>query len=622
MPSTTSAPAADRRGPRRWRRRAGLLAALALLFLSQPAGAGLFRSLAGQAPPDSGAIGSGGAIDSVHVGQTADFGFFFPGELVERLAGGRAALLDVEGPSRPLAYVGPGFGRTALTLDGFPVGGGPVRWEPAGWLPTRALESFRATPGGLSGDGLAGLDAATGAGPLRPSSTVAMTGGNLGHRLAELDFGRVYGRAAIRADVATFKHSGFSAFGPIEQSRGFLRVNGPAAGGRLTGFGQLAAGRNDYFDLGATTGYEETDDSRFGLAWSRPAGGGGWSARLLRESGRLRVLDTAESDLTLDRDRWWGRLERAVAGGGSGRTTLALTAARDRRNGVLADDRALGMVAFGGRHERRFGERAGLTVEIELRDQEPAGWTLDGAARILRGDILEARWFGIARRSLTPAILFHLDRAAPDLARLTEILTRLEGLDRPESHLVFDAGLIRTSADGRRRLALDATAVRSDEWQPPLSTGATAVPLAAVGESRWSGDLRLALLWRPSSTLELGMNGGAGFFRPGDDPWRPRASGEGWLKLRRLYFGGDLDLSGLAMGRLIGERRVPEGAVYPTVVTGRLEVAARVRTLTLFWRMENFMDEYVESDLLDAEGLPIPLPGRHYRLGATLRLLD
>lgn len=595
----------------------GLFAVLGAM----PASAGLVRALVGQAPPDSGSIAVAGALDSVDVGAPPDRGLAMPADFLESLPGGRAARLDVEGPTRPMAITGPGHGRTAFDLDGFPVGGGVVRWEPDGWLPTRALRAFRVDEG-RSVDGLATLVATTRPGPIRPASTVSMTGGDFGHRLSELEFGRIFGRTAFQVDVALFKHGGFAAFGPVEQSHGFVRLDFPAFGGQGLAVGQLGSGRSDYYESGAATGHEETDDGRVGLGWSRPARRGSWNARLLRETSRIRTVDSETDDLALERGRWWTRLERQLPGPGAAVTTLGLTASRDRRDGVRADGWTGLGAAITARHERSLRGGARLVLDLEAGDREPIGWRLDGGARLEQGDSLRAIWLAAGSRSVVPAILFHLDRVAPDPARTEEIVERLESLDRPETHRSFRLGARHSGAGGRLRLSIQAALLRSHDVLPLLSTAASAEPLAAAGGGRWSGELALTASWRPAPSIEFGLNGGGGLFRGADDPHRPRVTGDGWLRLRRVYFGGDLDLTGVALARLIGERHVPGGGAYPTVMTGRLEVAARIRTLTLFWRMENPLDQYVESDLVDADGLPFALPGRHYRIGATLRLLD
>ena len=117
------------------------------------------------------------------------------------------------------------------------------------------------------------------------------------------------------------------------------------------------------------------------------------------------------------------------------------------------------------------------------------------------------------------------------------------------------------------------------------------------------------------------MAGGAAAFKAKEEPYRPRARADGWVRLSRSYFQGDLDMTFELAGHLLGSRTNPAGEIYPTLLALDGTLTARIRTLTLFLRFENLSDEFIESDLRDPD-FPVALPGLSSKLGATLRLVD
>jgi hypothetical protein len=593
------------------------LAVAALPFLAPAAHGSVFHRLLGEAPPDTGrgrpAIGA--ALDSLDVGRHADAGAFHLTDQAAALAGGDAARTGVPGIARPYLVGGPGYGRLPLVVDGFPAGQGVVHWDDPAWFPVRGLARFELAggAGALAADGGAGrtLVADTFAGPARPASVVSLMGGSFGHRLAELDFARQFGRVKFHADVADYGHDGFGVIGRTDAARGFGRLDFPLSGFDATARVGLASGEMDAGGAGVDQGIEMTKSSSFALHLGRAAGAGRWDLRVLRESSRLEVESFGAESFQLTRGRWWGQAARTWRGGTVDWTASAFGSAEER-DGVLPGSAtfagggaglAVRAPAFG------TGEAA---ARFRVASLEPTGLDVEAGAS-LRTD---GWWIDAARTRLVPAMLLHQDQPLAGRERVADVLERLESLERAERHTRLAVGL---AAGGAFRVAAELSGVRSEDRQPWLSL-APGAPLGPVTDG-WSGEARLAARWRPSTTFDGGVSAGAATFHAADEPFRPRFTADGWARVARNYFQRSLLLTGELRGRLLGERREPGGLVYPTLLTADGILTAEVETLTLFLRFDNLTDLFIESDWRDPE-FPLALPGLSSRIGATLRLAD
>jgi hypothetical protein len=594
---------------------------LATLLAAVPARADVFSGLLGEAPADTGrhAPTAGQSLDTLDVGRNADRALVHPGDQVASFAGGDQVRTGVPGIVRPWLVGGPGYGRLPLVLDGFPVGQGVVHWDNPAWFPVRALDhlGLAGGAGALLGDGGAGrvLSGATFRGPVRPASVVSLLGGSFGHRLAELDFARQFGPVGFHADVADYGHDGFGPVGRTDAARGFARLDFPMFGFTTTlGIG-IAAGTMEAFGA-LDEGTESTDESSFSLRATR----GAWDLRLLRESSRLEIEALVAESFRLTRGRWWGEAARDWRGG---RATWRLAAfgSLEERSGVLDDEAsfasggvglgvsrpAFGSALAGARLRVLRAEPTGVDVEggLSLEDAPPAGLDRE------RGWWLEA-----SRTRLVPAILLHQDQPLADRERTAEILGRIESLDTAERTWRVGAG---AAVGGAFRVGVEVAAL-GQEGRLPWLSAAPGAPLGPATDE-WSGEARVAVRWRPATTLDMGVAAGGATFHADAHPFRPRFTADGWVRLARNYFQRDLTLSGELRGHLIGERTNPDGAIYPTLLSADGILTAEIKAVTLFVRFDNLTDLFIESDWRDPD-FPLALPGVSTRLGATLRLVD
>lgn len=598
-----------------------LVAAVLSLGTVAPAAGGVsWRGLLGSAPPDSEFIAAARfeGLDSVTVARPADVGLFRFEEQVERFAGGDAARPGVEGIVRPHALGGAGAGRLPFVLDGFPIGRGHAAWGTPGWFPTRAVPalSLTAGPGARgAGGGPHVLVAETRPGPDRPASVVVLGGGDFGHRLAELDFARRFGPVRVHADVADFGHDGFGPVGRIDGARGFVRFDFTAFGFDALLDAGLASGEMTALDANLDSGVETTDDAFLGLRLRRPWGRGALELRLLRETNRLAVESFAFGGFRLNRGRWWAEAERTLESG-AGEWRASLAGALETSGGLRADTEFAALEAALG-HRRPVGG-ARLETEVRLARREPAGWQLEPSARLSGGAEGPRWWLAAGRTTGAPGLLLHVDAPLPDAAAVSRLLERLESMETPESY----ESVVLGGATGRRfAVGLEGSVTRGANVQPWFGASTVDRPLAAADPERWTAAGRLAARWQARRDLALGVTAGLSSFATEDEPFRPRGRFDGYARLRRVYFKGDLDLSGALTGSVLLARRDPDGVEYPAVVVTGALLTAQVRTLTLYFRVENMAAALVESDLRES-GFAVALPGWHARIGATLRLLD
>src|SRR5262249_44960759 len=147
------------------------------------------------------------------------------------------------------------------------------------------------------------------------------------------------------------------------------------------------------------------------------------------------------------------------------------------------------------------------------------------------------------------------------------------------------------SASGRFAAAAWAGASRTLHGlgEQILSSSTDAFPRTPPG-GFWTGDFALAARWAVRRDFSLAVRGAYRALDPAFRPYVERLSALGEATLRRSYFKRDLDLAVTAAGHLTGRRVAPDGSVYPTVLTGSLTLTGVIRTLTLFYRLENPAD--------------------------------
>jgi len=587
------------------------------IVLAAPAGARSLLSVLFGEPPDSlsRAPVPAGGLDSLNVTQAADLGHVFLEEIVEtQVAGGDAALTGVEGVPRGIDLTGAGRGRTTLSFDGLPAGDGLVHWDNFTWLPVRALsgvEIHRSPDGGseLSGAGGHISAAVLPAGDV-PQSAVAITGGSFGHRLAEIDFARKFGSFGFHADLADYSHAGFGVLGPVESRRGFGKLTFP-----LWGFdAALAAviGSGETSSLGATgTGLETTAERRFSAVLRRGTGPKATTLSLLRRSSRI-VFGDSELGPELSDNRWRAGFERGGALG------WGVDAAGELERVNLFDDGVFDMTNLRGGlgHAGRLSGNWGYRARLGAAYQEPARVELEPSVSVSRRTQSGHTWFEAGRTTGMPAILLHEGPAGTDGNGLFSLVAFMIDRERMESHWNAAAGVVRhgkTLGGG-----LEAGGSRASSDPGYLSPSA---PFDPPPDPTWRGRVDGSFYWTPRRDLVFELHGGYRAFDRDRQPFQPNLSGSGSVTLRRDFFERDLHLSVSAGGALIGERNDLDGIVYPTSLVGQLALTGRIRSLTLFWRIENLADQYIESDLIDDVG-PVAMPGLHNRIGATLRLVD
>lgn len=582
-----------------------------------------FPDIWGGAPPDSAAVPPTRSeyLDSLNVGRGADVASFRLEDQVALLALGDGARTGVSGIHRPNTLGSPGWGRLPTSLDGYPTGQGIIHWDNAAWFPIRGIRQFGLSRGAAAirhGEGAGRLVAAESfAGTPRPTSVVSLIGGSFGHRLAELDFARRFGAVAFHADVADFGHDGFGVIGRTDASRGFARFDFPMLGCDA-GFGiGLAAGTMDAGGIGIDSGTESTGESSITFRLTRPMNSGHLRLSVLKEASRLEIESLTADGFRLARGRWWGEAERVWTGMTlEGR--VALFASRETREGVLPDDGRFGGGGILAGGCWNWSPEWQIDGSLRFRVAEPAGLEVEPGVTLTHASGDNGRWWMEASRSSGfPGLLLHLDQPLANRDRSEELLRRIESLEAPERHLRLATG---GETGTTLRLGAEFSAVYTDNRQPwfSLSPGE---PLAPAGDGSWTGDARLVGRWLARPDLELGVAGGAAAFTGSDEPYRPRARADGWVRLSRSYFQRDLDLTIELAGHLLGSRVNPVGETYPTLLSLDGTLTARIRTLTLFLRLENLSDEYIESDFRDLD-LPLALPGLSSKLGATLRLVD
>lgn len=589
-----------------------------------------WRVLLGDSPDStnrSHAVAAG--LDSVDVQREADRGYISIEELAGQLAGADVARVGMDGVVLPMDLTGAGRGRVTLQFDDIPAGDGLVHWDNYAWVPIRGLESLVADRGAFGGNGLveppgAGgrLTARSSTPGIQPLSTVALTGGSFGHRLAEMDFARTFGKFGFHADAADLTHGGFvegfGGFGPASRTRGFVRLTFPLLGYRTALSAALSSGRvsNPGVD---DDGLEKTGERHLWATFER--GGGRRFSRLtlLNGSSRLETAGSGSSRAFHLRDsRWRAAFQARRPAGSRGEWGLDLAFVRETRTGVLSEDNAF----LGGGGVLSFANYAGswnYGARFGVRGQEPTGLALEPAIHLRRETGRSRAWFEAGRTTGTPGIILHQDRAQPDGDGMAVILEGLENLEKPESHLRVEGGI----SLGGSRLGAGAVAgaTRTSDSPGYLSPSRGGLAFQPIDVPFTSGHAGLAAWWIPRHDLEFEIRGGWHEVNEELAPFVPAWSGDGSVTLRRDFFDHDLHLSAAAGGRLIGERSDPDGFVYPLTVAGNLTLTGRIRALTLFWRIENASDLYIESDLRQAD-FPVPLPGLHNRIGATLRLVD
>ncbi len=591
-----------------------LAAALSILWCGTGRGASLFRRLTGDAPPPD-SLAASVPFDTLNARAWADRGFVTQPELLNHAAGFDNGRTGVEGVFRPLDFGSSGRGGLPLTFDGLPGGPRVIHWGNRSWIPVRALDRLEILPG-VEGEepGSAGaLRMDTFRPGDRPTSTVGLTGGSYGHRLAELDFERRFGKTDFHADVAQLTHEGFGAFSDVESTRGFLRLDFPMAGLGWSLDGVLNSGRLTYLESFLPEGMEETDERRLAVKVRRP--GGVVTATFLHHLSRLEVLD-APDPFALSSGITRIGVEAAPR---RSRWTLGVSAARETRAGVRAED--ADFLALEGRAAVRNLPAGAFRADVRMISgyREPVGWILDPSLVLHRGFGSTGRFrFSAGRVSTIPEIRFHEGAARPDRDALERILAGLESLESPEDHWT---ALASAEAGSRLRAGVRAGVVRTANRPLLLNPGPEPVSFRVAAEPEWTGLATGALAWRPSSGFGMEMWAGWHGFDPERHPFRARLRGEGSLTVRRRYFENELDLSATGFLRVAGSRVNTLGDTYPTLLTGGFSLTGRIRTLTLFYRIENAAGIVVESDFLNGD-IPVYMPGLHNRIGATLHLLD
>lgn len=650
-----SGPAAPRRPVRRaWPAAAALLLPL-LLAAAAPAPARalpLLRRLFGDRPDSLMVPGVRGPLPPrADADAAADRGFITPEDVISRRLGGDVTQTGADFTPRAFDLAGTGRGRTPWTLDGHAGGTGLIHWDNPLGLPLRALTDFSeawpgAAPGlpaapaptfraalpadstGLllpldddlfipPGNGGSFLALTTAAGPARPVSSVSITGGDYLSRLASFNFRRRFGRTAMDFDGVSQKHGGWGEFDENRRDQGYLRLDLPAGRSVLTLTGLGGSGSIDF----ATGGREETKESRLTLDLRRHVRGRLLRLSLLRATSGLAVKNITAGTFDVGGRRY--RLSGAWGpeAGADGLTLAAALGLETRRGLVDGDDTFNTLEAMARWRRPAFGAWRG-SATLVARQRDLTGLALEPALELARPLGRARLSLGAARSTDIPGIQLHTGAARPDPVSLGAQLAHILEMKDAESHWTFGGALSR---DGRLAATLFAGATRTDHdagaWVPPLvlSPGSA---WYAPRDGFWTPRLDAAFSWRPRPDLEIG---GLGQYRGLDQarrPWQSRLRAEGWLTLRRIYWAPEVDFSATLGGRWMGPRRSGQGDEFPGVLQGNLTLTATIRTLTLFWRMENLSGEFIESDLDDPSGLPVELPGLEARIGATLHLVD
>jgi hypothetical protein len=605
-----------------------LLVAGSFLLSEEGQARSLLATLYGD-PPDSTARIADAAsdgLDSLNVAIWADAGQISIDDLAWKLAGGNVANLGMDGVVHPLDVTGAGRGRTTLDLNGLPAGGGVIHWDNFGWVPIRGVSrlGISRTPVVIAGrdDGGAGghLSVTTIAPGKQPLSTVSITGGSYGHRLAELDFSRTFGKYGFHADVADFNHGGFGSFGETGRTRGLGELTFPFQGYRVALSAAIASGGAS-FPASNDEELQKTAEHRYALTFERRAGNGLTQWSLLRHASHLETGGfSTVLPFTLDDGRWRFGFRQMLSAGAS-IWTFDLDVTRETRSGVLSEDGEFPGIGGALSLQRPLAGGVMGSARLRIADRAPTGFVFEPGLRLSKDGGTGRLWLEGGRITGIPAILLNQGGAAPDGAALQEILEGLENLDRPESHWVFGGGGV---AGGRRAgIGLAGGALRTSDSPGFLSAaGGTVAPaFAPIQDPFWTGHVAMTAFWTPRDDAELSLRAAYQAFDLNRQPFEPNLTGEGSFTFRRDFFDHDLHLSAAIAGQLIGERKDQEGFTYPASLQGILSLTGRIRALTLFWRIENLGSLYIESDLLQS-GVVVPLPGLHNRIGATLRLVD
>lgn len=610
--------------------------------------AGLVSRLLGAPPDSTAARQETGPTLRPALDDALDRGFVTPEELLLRRFGADVGRNGADVASRAIDLTGVGRGRSAWVVDGVARNDGLVHWDAPFLIPLRALRRFgeadplgdvrggrsappvpeaRADSSGLrdlAGDDLVvppgtpgAIDARMARGPARPASTVGLTGGDYGSRLGSFNFRRRFGRAGVNVDGASLRQDGWGDFGRNTRDTGALRLDLPAGGGGLAITVGTGKGEVDFIEGGT----ESQSESRLVLDYRRALGRRWLRFGLERSSSGLELagFGVEPYDLTSNRVRitaGWGPADGAAG------VALAAGAARESRRGLLdGSEHWLDLEGLARWRGRAFGAWR-PTAQLVLRRREQTGVSLEP------GVALDRSWRGTAFRvaagqsTALPGIVLHTGSARVNRLELEAVLDRILDRDRPETHRYATAAL---SGGGRFRWAVRGGVVSTTDYAGALIPALALVPGSAFFPTETTlttPRADVAFHWRPAASVELGAMGHVRGLDPERVPWASRWGAEGWVTLRRLYFAPDLNLGGTLAGRLVGSRTSGFGDVAPTAFDGSFTLTATIRTLTLFWRIENMGAVAIESDLNDSSGIPILLPGLNNRIGATLHLLD
>ncbi len=515
---------------------------------------------------------------------------------------------------------GLGWGRVRYSYDGVPMAGPvhdfgeppdlPLAWR-AGWRERWTASGTRvdvASPPPAEGS---------------PLSQISLTSGSLGRRTAEFALFRNLGPVNVGVDFRDREEALLDALG------GFL--SGTAAGDRLWLRVESIAGRRPDWSVDVAGGEDKRTLStgqrlnrlsrRLQTSLNGPFLGGATRLTLALRRQALQLSGGAGAFGEIIFDGGTAQADWAAPVPG---LTLRARFDRDRRRGGLDPSRTLD----GERGEASWsGSRGGvrLGAEASAGHQEPYGNFAEGA---LVAGYERGSWglrLAASREVDLPPLVLDVDRPAPE-AGVSSWLERYETAERPETR-----NAVRAEAGwkgGWAALAAGMWAARITGYR--IDSNPLWVPLASdyapVFSPGTTGDVQgLYARFRVNAGTHL-FGEGEGRTQNRDDrevPYLPAFSARGALHWRRLWFKRSLDLDASIGGALVGPRRNPNGALYPTTAVGYARLTGRIDNGLLILGFQNLGSIYMESDLRSNDTVtPLPIPGQTVLLGLTMYLRD